>query len=171
MYGHIARRRGLVVGFALAVLGFGLGLGTTACGGLPSGAAQEQAGPVTVLVGETAKGYRMDATFSNPRFITTSDTAYPPDVPAIVYDVTIRNHAQEPLAPVLLSVQAAVGNLPAQEVLDPAAGFNGMPTTQLQPGKTMQFQMAFADPGRGDVTIELGALRPQGASGYILHQR
>ena len=119
-------------------------------------ASDAAAAPKVYAVGETATGSKTDITLSKPRTFTTSETASPGGVKAIGYDVTVVNHGDRAVPAMSLSITASVGDKPADQVFDSGGGYPGEPTTDLLPGKSVTFPVAFVDNG-GEVLVQFSA--------------
>ncbi len=125
--------------------------------------------PKVYAVGETATGSKTDITLSKPRSFTTSAMASPGGVPAIGYDVTIVNHGDQAVPPMSLSITASVGDKSSEQVFDSGGGYPGAPTTDLLPGKSVTFPVAFVDNG-GEVLVQFSAFF-DGDKVYFKQQR
>lgn len=129
----------------------------------------DSAADVTYKVGETHQGERLSITVGSARDVTTSGSAYPAaNATVTAYDVTITNNGDKPYPPLTLSFTATAGDRPAQQVYDTGSGIEGAPPTDVLPGKSVTFTIAFTQ-GPGDMLVQVRAMN--GDTIYFTHAR
>ncbi len=100
----------------------------------------------------------LSVTVSEPRSFTPSEAAYPSAERAVSFGVWIRNESERPYRLSGMSIAVAVNGEPAQEIVDPAHGFNGIAgaDTDVATARDVMVTLAFAISLEADtVTLDL----------------
>jgi hypothetical protein len=112
-------------------------------------------GPATTathILGETGSFGDLDVTVANPRTVQVNGSHQ--NTKAVAYDVTITNRGSQPSSALLVNLAATSGGGPAEQLFDGAKGFDGQPTSDVAPGQSLRFQVAFAGSSPGDVVVQ-----------------
>lgn len=103
-------------------------------------------------------------TLSPPKSFTPTDTAYPPAIRAVAFEMTLDNGSAAAYRPAGLSFTASVDGVPTHQVIDSTQGYTGTSVAdELAPGQSRRLTVAFAvgdEPGQMRVSVHAAAQSP-----------
>lgn len=105
--------------------------------------------------GQVVSWEGVDLTVTKPKAYEPSDTAASQGPHTVSMDVKLTNTGDELLDPTLVYVSASSGGEEASAVFDVANGVDAPPTTDIKPGKSVKWTVAFDVVDPKDMTVEV----------------
>lgn len=97
----------------------------------------------------------VDMVVSEPKPFEPSQTAAGVGEHNVSFDVKLTNTGTEPYDPVLVTITASSAETEAEQIFDMESGLEMGPTTQVRPGKSVNWTVAFSVADPADVQIDV----------------
>ncbi|MCG8920050.1 hypothetical protein L6E12_30195 [Actinokineospora sp. PR83] len=124
-------------------------------------------GPASRGGDRTSLGAGLTITVSEAKSFVPTNSASPPAVRAVGFDMAVENDGPAPYKPTLLSLSATANGSATQQVIDSTQGYTGVVGgAEVKPGETLRFSVAFAVP-QEKTWVRIGAAPEPGAGSAV----
>ncbi|EWC58574.1 hypothetical protein UO65_6120 [Actinokineospora spheciospongiae] len=124
-------------------------------------------GPASRGGERTSLGSGLTITVSEAKSFVPTNSASPPAVRAVGFDMAVENDGPAPYKPTLLSLSATANGTATQQVIDSTQGYTGVVGgPEVKPGETLRFSVAFAVP-QEKTWVHIGAAPEPGAGSAV----